>query len=1022
MQTEKIPKSKPPKKTGRKILEWFLAIVATLIVLVFLLTPAFVSSEKCRRIILAKINKSIEGRTDFADLSMGWRKGIKVADLSFNDNAGQISVKIKQIATKPHYASILTGSLSFGETLIDEPKIQVNLKDRQPVPVSSVEYRNGGVPSGKKPQPFALPIKNIDLVVKDGDFKVTDSKAQTVQLSQINSTVNLRPPGRPTSFNINTTVVDKTEKSKINAAGSITPQAAKTGWSLKDTTGNLTVEITDLNLQSLAPLFALAKLEASAKGTVSANLKSDIKNGQFQNLNGIVNAKNLDITTPQLKGDRFQTNTLNAAVNLTHTKETVNIEKLQLKTDWANLSAAGTVPTTLKSLTDFLQPDSNYSLKGSFDCNLPAVLSQMPKTLGLKEGTKISSGKLSGTVETLSGAGKKHIQADATLTDLQGQLEGKKIALSQPLTAQAIVSSDKAGITFDKLDILSSFAKVTCTGSTGGEQSRIRTQLLKFDADVDLAKFQSELGQFANLGPYQMAGQLLSAGQLSIKENIIAAAGSSTIKNLRLSSRETSFQAATDGSIVYDFVIDRLNNIAAISSLNANTTLGQLNIKDAVLPLNDKATKPMHLSLAATNLDLQKLQPFAVLFASFPKQMQLAGLADSSISVTSQNDIYTVATDSTKIRNLKLTSQNAPLFEQSEVSLALDVLLNPKQKTINLKKIQLISPQLKIHKFEASEVAKANTTLLQGRLDCEFDWAVVNPFLLSTGLIVKGTNKLPIEFSSEYSTGRRDKLLDNLSTKGTLGFTQAEYRGLVFDRTEAQIQIQKGFFTILPFSTKVNNGQFHFAGQGNLKSDPKTPRMLRTAQPMQMMTDIQINDRVAAGLLKYVNPIFANALNVNGIANLACDRLAIPLFGKPPGELEIIGTISVNKLHLQAVEPFRQIFSLIGIGASGVDITLHPTKFVLQKRILSYDDMQIDFGDNPFNFKGVIGFDKSLNMTIVLPYTINGKIVKVGEESVGQRIALFLKGTLDKPEIDLNKLLQEQLKQKLLEGLDKLLK
>ncbi len=1012
MQNEKIPKSKPPKKTGRKILKWLLVIVATLIVLVFLLTPAFISSEKCRRIILAKINKSIEGRTDFADLSMGWRKGIKVADLSFDDSAGQISVKVKQIATKPHYASLLTGTLSFGETLIDEPKIQINLKDQRPTQAPQQ------MPPASKPQLFVLPIKNIDLVVKDGDFKVTDSKAQTVQLSQINSTVNLRPPGRPTSFNINTTVVDKTEKSKINAAGSITPQAAKTGWSLKETTGDLTIEVTDLNLQSLAPLFALAKLEASANGTISANLKSDIKDGQFQNLNGIVNANNLDITTPQLKGDRFQTNTLNAALNLSHTKETVNIEKLQLKTDWANLSAAGTVPTTLKSLTDFLQPDSNYSLKGTFDCNLPAVLSQMPKTLGLKEGTKISSGKLSGTVETLSQAGKKYIQAGATLTGLQGQLEGKKIALSQPLTAQAIVSSDKAGITFDKLDILSSFAKVTCTGSTSGEQSQIRTQLLKFDADVDLAKFQSELGQFANLGPYQMAGQLLTAGQLSIKENIITAAGSSTIKNLRLSSKETPSEASTAGDIAFAFDIDRLNNIAAISSLNANTSLGQLNIKDAVLPLNEKAAKPLRLIVNTTNLDLQKLQPFAILFASFPREMQMAGLADSSISVTSQNDIYTVATDSTKIKNLKLASQNAPLFEQSEVSLALDVRLDPKQKTVNLKKIQLISPQIKIHKVETSEVAKAGKTLLQGKLDCEFDWAVVNSFL-PPGLVVKGTNKLPIEFSSEYPTGRRGNLLDNLSTKGTLGFTQAEYRGLVFDRTEAQIQIQKGLFTILPFSTKVNNGEFHFAGQGDFK---QKPTFLQTPKPMQMMTDIQINDQVAAGLLKYVNPIFANALHVSGIANLGCERLAIPLFGKPPGELEIIGTISVNKLHLQAAEPFRQIFSLIGIGASGVDITLHPTKFVLQKRILSYDDMQIDFGDKPFNFKGVIGFDKSLNMTIVLPYTIDGKIVKVGEESIGQRIALFLKGTLDKPEIDLAKLLQEQLKQKLLEGLDKLLR
>jgi hypothetical protein len=1018
MQTEKIPKPNVQKKTGRKTLKWLLAIVVVLIVLAILLVPAYISSEGGRRLILAKINSSIAGRTDFADLSMGWLKGIKVADFSFNDNAGQVSVFVKQIATKPHYGSILTGTLSFGETIVDQPRVEVNLKDRQPAPVSSVEDRN----RGEKPQSFALPIKNIDLVVRDGDFKVTDSKAQTVELSQINSKVNLRPPGHSTDFDINVAVVDKAEQSEIHTAGTITPQT-KTGWTLKGTTGDLTIEVNDLNLQSLTPVLALAGLETQAKGIISANAKSKIKDGRFENLTATVTAKNLDVTSPQLKGDRLQTRNLDVTVNLSATIEAINIDRLRLKTDWADLTAGGTIPTTLKSLSDFLQPDSNYSLKGSFDCNLPAILSQMPKTLGLKEGTKISSGRLTGNVETLAQAGQKHIRANASLAGLEGIVEGKKIALSQPLNAEAQVSSDKAGIKFDKLDVSGSFAKVSCTGSASGEQGQIRTQLLKFNADIDLAKLQSELGQFANLGQYQMAGQLLSTGQVSLEENKITAAGSSTAKNLRISSKEPAAAPAPplDADVTFAFDIDRGNDIVTIASLKAVTSLGQVSVKDAVLPFGNKPAKPLHLVVAASNLDLQKLQPFAALFVSLPKQMQFAGIVDSSISLIAEKDIYALTTDSTKISNLIIVSQGQPPFEQSEVSLVLDARVDPKQKTFNLKKLQLTSPQVKIYKIEISEVAKADKTLLKGRLDCEYDWAAVNPYL-PQGLVVKGTNKLPIEFSSEYPTGQRQMMLDNLTTKGTLGFTQAQYLGLVFDRTEAQIQIQKGFFTILPFSTKINNGDFYFAGQGDLKHDPNIPIMLRTTQPMQMMKDIQINDQVAAGLLKYVNPIFANALHVNGIANFACERLAIPLASNRQNEIEIIGTVSVDKLRLQASDLLGQILPLLGVGTSGVDITVRPTKFVLQNGVLSYDDMQVEVGNSPINFKGAIGLNKSLNMTVTLPYTIEGKTARIGRETVSQRISLPLKGTLDKPEIDLAKLLQEQLKQKLLEGLDKLLK
>ncbi|MCX5636682.1 MAG: hypothetical protein NTX52_03180 [Planctomycetota bacterium] len=1005
MQAQNSSKPKVRKRTGKKILKWLLAIVVVLIVLAIFLVPVYVSSEGGHRLILAKINSSIAGRTDFADLSMGWWKGIKVTDLSFDDNAGQVSVRVKQIATKPHYGAILMGNLSFGQTMIDRPNISLNLKNKP-----AIELERVG-----EPQTVPVKTKHINLAmdvdINDGRLKVTDSKNRTVEFSQINSKVNLRPPGQPTDFNINMAVVDKAGQSEIHTAGTITPQS-KTGWTLAGTTGDLTVEVNDLNLQSLAPVFALAELETQAKGIISANVKSEIKDGRFENLTGVVKAKNLDIISPQLKGDRLQTKTLDVAVNLSATIEAINIDRLQLKTDWADLTASGTVPTTLKSLSDFLQPDSSYNLKGSFDCNLPALLSQMPKTLGLKEGTKISSGKLTGNVETLAQAGQKHIRANASLAGLEGTVEGKKIALSQPLNAEAIISSDKAGIKFDKLGVSAPFATVTCTGST---------QLLKFDSDIDLAKLQSELGQFANLGKYQMAGQLLSTGQVSLKDNIITAAGSSTAKNLRISSKEPAAvpAPALDGDVTFAFDIDRGNDIVTIASLKAVTSLGQVSIKDAVLPFGNKPAKPLHLVVAASNLDLQKLQPFAALFVSLPKQMQFAGVVDSSISLIAEKDIYALTTDSTKIKNLKIASQGQPPFEQSEVSLVLDVRVDPKQKTVNLRKLQLTSPQVKIYKAEFSETAKADKTLLQGRIDCEYDWSAVGPYL-PQGIIVKGVNKLPIEFSSEYPAGQRQKLLDNLSTKGTLGFTQAQYLGLVFERTEAQIQIQNGSFTILPLSTKVNNGEFHFAGQGNLKQDS---RVLRTPQPMQIMKDIQINDEMARKLLMYVNPIFADAINVSGIANFSCELLAIPLAKEKQNEIEIIGTVSVNKLRLQTSDILRLIFSLTGTGFSGVDITVRPTKFVLRNGLLSYDDMQVEVGDSPINFKGAIGLlDKSLNMTVILPYTMEGKTARIGRETIGQRISLPLKGTLDKPELDMGKLLEEQLKQKLLEGLDKLLR
>jgi hypothetical protein len=84
--------------------------------------------------------------------------------------------------------------------------------------------------------------------------------------------------------------------------------------------------------------------------------------------------------------------------------------------------------------------------------------------------------------------------------------------------------------------------------------------------------------------------------------------------------------------------------------------------------------------------------------------------------------------------------------------------------------------------------------------------------------------------------------------------------------------------------------------------------------------------------------------------------------------------------------------------------------------------MQMDVGDNPVNFRGVIGLDKSLNMSVTLPYTTAGKTARVGKEVEGERISLPLKGTVDKPELDLGKLLEEQLKRRLIKELEGALK
>ncbi|MGB2864445.1 MAG: hypothetical protein WBC05_14045 [Sedimentisphaerales bacterium] len=1004
MRAENKTKIKPQKKTGTRVLKLALAIIAILIVFVLLLVPAIVSSGKGREIILAKINGSIAGKTNFADLSMGWLKGIKVADFSFNDNAGQISVQVREIATKPHYGSLLTGNLSFGQTLIDTPNVEINLKDLQVQKAKSPAPKR---PAGEGMQPFVLPVKRMELVLNDGNVKVTDPKSGTVELSRINSKLNLQPLGQQSNFDLTMAVAQAGKASQIQVAGTITPKQ-QTGWSLKGTSGSLTVDVKDLDLESLGPILALAGVDIQAEGVVGARATGQIKDGQIEDLDAGIKGKNLQITGAQLKGDRLQTGDLDISVKLKQNKEAINIDNLQLKSDWASVAASGVVPTTFKSLSDLLDADSNYNLKGTFNCNLAAVSSQMPKTLGLKEGMQLTSGQLNGNVETSTKAGgQKQIQANATITALEGSVEGKKIAMSQPIEAEAQISSDKAGINFDKVDVSASFAKINCAGST---------KLVKYSAEADLAKLQAELGQFINIGQYQMSGEIQESGQISIEEDKIAASGSGTVKNLRLISQEGLSASEPMANIDFAVNMDRKKNLVAIDSVIANASLGRFSVKDGIVPLGDEPATPLSLEISANNVNFEKVRPFAVMFASFPKEMQLAGIAESTISVSSEKKTYKITTDSTKIKGLKLSSPGKKPFEPNEVTLAFEAEIDTEQKAINVKTLQLESPQIKITKGQFSQVSKDGKTTLQGQADCEYDWSAVSavaaPFL-PEDLTLQGKRKDAVSFISEYPTDQSDKLLSNLNAKANVGFEKAGYMGLDFGPTDVDIQVQNGLLNITPFTTTVNEGQFNFAGGADFK---QTPSLFKAAKPMQIVKDIKVNDATTKKLLKYVNPIFADAVNVSGIANFNCEQLAIPLSAEAKNDTVVIGTISISELKLQASDLLGQILSASG-GARGTVLTIHPTKLVLQKGVLRYDNMQIDVGDNPINFKGAIGLDKSLDMTVTLPYTTAGRTVRTGRETSGARITLPLKGTVDKPQLDTGKLIELQLKGQLEEQL-----
>jgi hypothetical protein len=1006
MEAKNEPKTRSKKKSRKKIYIGLSVFVLVLVLIVLLVVPGFISSEKGRQLILSKVNNSIPGKADFGDLSMSWFKGIKLTDITFNDALGKISFTAKQVDSKPHYMSIIAGNMSFGKTIIQEPRVKIDMSIPQ---TRRFRRSNRVVFAGQTTAPAALPIERIDLTIKNGTVGLTGKKGKSFEFSKIDSHVNLKPPGKQTDFDINATVQNGLEKAKLHADGNVKP-AKKTGWTYTGTNGQLTVKVDKLDLESLAPLFDLAGVKIEAKGKLSANIEGAVKDGQIDNIEADITGKDLDVTGEVLKSDRLRTKSLNIDVKLRREKDLFNIEKLDFSSDWANAQAKGALPTNLGSLGQFLNPKLPHDLKADFELDLAAALSQLPNTTGLKEGMSVTEGKITGKVQTQTKGGAKLLQGSVNLLTLIGKIGDKQIKLSQPVKADITIVSDDSGLNFDKLNLTSSFATLEA-GSKG--------EILNYNARADLALLQSEMGQFVDIGPYNLKGTFAAEGKIANPTEKMNIDGTAAIENFVVSDPNglKAEEAKTD--INYKLGFDPESQIINVNSIRLAASLGQLTIRDSAINLNPGSPAPIKLTAAASKVNLSKLRPFMILFASFGDDIVLDGIVDAELNIASKNHVYTIKTDSAAINNFKVRSPGKEPFEQSKVSLIFDGDFDVKKRNRLIRKLQLKGDGVDVD-FGIEQSVKGPNTTLQGNGKIDYDWAKIASFasaFIPEGLELKGRQSDNLTFSSTYPTERTDQILANLSTKAALGFEQCQYRGLNFSKTEMPITVEKGLLTIPPFTTGVNNGKLSFAAKADFKQEPT---LLKVDGPIQIADNIELNSQIGKQLLMHLNPLFAETTDLSGKVSFNCEKLVMPMTKADKKYTSIIGTIAIDDLKLEAVGLLGQIIQFVGANDVGQTFRIRPTRFVLENDRLQYDNMQLDIGDIPVNFSGVIGPNGALDMTVTLPYTLKGALAHVDKGNGARRISLPLTGTIKKPELDTAKLIeQEAIKQGLdiLEGL-----
>lgn len=333
------------KKTSSrkfKAVKWILIVLAVFFLLLFFTVPMYLSSASGKGLIVNKVNNSIDGKIGMSTFSLGWFKGIRLTDFTFADDAGKTTVNVKEISAKPHYTSLLSGSMSFDEVVIDTPEVSIDL-DITDTTVPRRSDKRASSTAAEKKKNVGLPIGQIDLTVKNGNVTINsfdkDSRRQTLHFKNIASKVDIKPAGEQSKFDVALDVEGPAGSSQVTANGNL-KTSPKKKWTMAGTSGEVNVKVKDLDLATLKPVFALLDKQIDVSGVLNIDAQAKVDEGKINNLtvDSVLTGFRQTIDGREIILDE----PLILQAKTSSRGDKVTVEKIELKSSFCNITAKGT--------------------------------------------------------------------------------------------------------------------------------------------------------------------------------------------------------------------------------------------------------------------------------------------------------------------------------------------------------------------------------------------------------------------------------------------------------------------------------------------------------------------------------------------------------------------------------------------------------------------------------------------------------------------------------------------------------
>ena len=241
------------------------------------------------------------------------------------------------------------------------------------------------------------------------------------------------------------------------------------------------------------------------------------------------------------------------------------------------------------------------------------------------------------------------------------------------------------------------------------------------------------------------------------------------------------------------------------------------------------------------------------------------------------------------------------------------------------------------------------------------------------------------------------------------GWDSAVIEGLAVGKTEIAVHIEQGVVQFAPIDTTVADGRMHLTPQIRLDQSPNVVIL-----PQEKVLDqIQISPQLCNRWLKFVAPLLADSVDIDGKLSLNMQGGRLPLSAPMTGDLA--GAVDVHHVKVKPGAGANQILGVIdqvksiiqrkpiGNGRDQVLMQMpeHAIPFKLAGGRVYHQDVIFLISNGSIQSSGSVGMDESIDLVLQIPI----KDEWLGDQKLlaalkGQSLKIPVRGTLTRPQID----------------------